>query len=130
MHTFSSSANLISNCCMQSDNVIFNMTNCTLYYNDNIIEHALKVNRLFQLHFNNSSQFYTFAVSRGFKISFKTWHCHLKHLNYANIEHLARMTDSMNLTDLFCLHCENIYKACIKVKQTHHLYNTLIKSVT
>jgi len=40
------------------------------------------------------------------------------------------MTDSMNLTDLLHLHCENICKACMKVKQTHCLYNTLIKSVT
>ena len=40
------------------------------------------------------------------------------------------MTDSMNLTDLLCLHCKNIYKACMKVKQTHCSYDTLIKSVT
>jgi len=40
------------------------------------------------------------------------------------------MTDSMNLTDLLCLYCENIYNACMKVKQTHCSYNTLIKSVT
>ncbi len=56
---------------MQFDNVIFDMTDCTLHYNNNIIKHALEVNRLFQLHFNDSSQFYTFAASRGFKISFK-----------------------------------------------------------
>jgi len=67
-----SSANLISDCCIQFDNVIFNMTDCTLHYNNNIIEHVSEVNRLFQLHLNNSSQFYTFAVSRDFKISFKT----------------------------------------------------------
>jgi hypothetical protein len=36
----------------------------------------------------------------------------------------------MNLTDLSYLHCENIYKACMKVKQTHCSYDTLIKSVT
>jgi len=36
----------------------------------------------------------------------------------------------MNLTDLLCLYCENICKAYMKVKQTHCLYNTLIKSVT
>jgi len=72
MHTSFLSANLISDHCMQSDNVIFNMTDCTLCYNNNIIEHVSEVNRLFQLHLNNSSQFYTFAVSRDFKISFKT----------------------------------------------------------
>jgi len=33
-------------------------------------------------------------------------------------------------TNLLYLHCENIYKACMKVKQTHCSYNTLIKSVT
>jgi hypothetical protein len=27
---------------MQSDNVIFNITDCTLHYNDNIIEYAQK----------------------------------------------------------------------------------------
>ena len=130
MYVFSLLANLISNYCIQFDNVIFNITDCTLHYNNNVIEHVLKVNRLFQLHLNNSSQFYAFAASRGFKISFKIWHCYLEHLNHANIEHLARMTDSMNLTDLLCLYCENICKACMKVKQTHCLYNTLIKSVT
>ncbi len=130
MHISSLSANLISDHCMQSDNVIFDMTDCTLHYNNNIIEHALEVNRLFQLHLNDSSQFYTFAASRGFKISFKIWHHYLGHLNHANIEHLTRMTDSMNLTDLLCLYCENIYKACMKVKQTHCSYDTLIKSVT
>ncbi len=130
MHVFSLSANLISDYCMQFDNVIFDMTDCTLHYNDDIIEHALKVNRLFQLYLNDLSQFYTFAASRDFKISFKMWHCCLGHLDHANIEQLARMTDSMNLTDLSHLHCENICEACMKVKQTHHLYNTLIKSVT
>ncbi len=40
------------------------------------------------------------------------------------------MTNSMNLTDLLYLHCENICEACMKVKQTHCLYDTLIKSVT
>ncbi len=54
----------------------------------------------------------------------------IEHLNHANIEHLARMTDSMNLTDLPHLHCENVYKACMKAKQTHYSYDTLIKSVT
>jgi len=71
MHVSSSSASFIFDYCMQSDNVIFNMTDCTLHYNDNIIEHVLKVNRLFQLHLDDSSQFYTFAASRDFKISFK-----------------------------------------------------------
>jgi len=47
MYTSSLSANLTFNCCIQFDNVIFNMTDCTLHYNDNIIKHALKVNRLF-----------------------------------------------------------------------------------
>ncbi len=72
MHASSSLANLIFNHCMQFDNVIFNMTDCTLHYNNNIIEHVSEVNRLFQLHLNDSSQFYTFAASRGFKILFKT----------------------------------------------------------
>ena len=72
MHISSSSANLISDCCIQFDNVIFNMTDCILHYNNNIIEHASEVNELFQLHLNDLSQFYMFAVSRDFKISFKT----------------------------------------------------------
>jgi len=130
MYISFSSANLISDHCMQSDNVIFDMTDCTLHYNNNIIEHASEVNRLFQLHLNDSSQFYTFAASRDFKILFKMWHCCLEHLDHANIECLVKMTDSMNLTDLLHLHCKNICEACIKVKQTHCSYNTLIKSVT
>jgi len=40
------------------------------------------------------------------------------------------MTDSINLIDLPYLHCENVCKACIKVKQTHYSYDTLIESVT
>ncbi len=68
MYISSLSANLISDHCMQSDNVIFNMTDCTLHYNNDIIEHVSEVNRLFQLHLNASSQFYTFAASRDFKI--------------------------------------------------------------
>jgi len=130
MYISSLSANLVFDYCMWFNNVIFNMTDCTLHYNDDIIEHALKVNELFQLHLNNSPQFYTFAASRGFKILFKMWHCCLEHFNHVNIECLTRMTDSMNLTDLSHLYCENICEACMKVKQTHHLYNTLIKSVT
>ena len=130
MHISSLLANLVSDCCMWFDNVIFNMTDCTLHYNDDIIKHALKVNELFQLHLNNSPQFYTFAASRGFKISFKMWHCCLKNLDHANIEHLARITDSINLTDLPHLHCENICKACMKVKQTHCSYDTSIKPAT
>ncbi len=58
------------------------------------------------------------------------WHCCLEHLDHANIECLAKMTDSMNLTDLLHLHCKNICEACMKVKQTHCSYDTLIKSVT
>jgi len=71
MYTSSSSANLIFDCCMQFDNVIFNITDCTLHYNNNVIEHVSEVNKLFQLHLNDSSQFYTFAVSRDFKILLK-----------------------------------------------------------
>ena len=47
MYIFSSSANLISDCYIKFDNVIFNMTDCTLHYNDNIIEHVSEVNELF-----------------------------------------------------------------------------------
>jgi len=68
MHISSLSANLIFDYCMQFDNIIFNMTNCTLHYNNDIIKHVSEVNRLFQLHLNDSSQFYTFAASRDFKI--------------------------------------------------------------
>ncbi len=47
MHVSSLSANLIFDYCIQFDNVIFNMTDCILHYNDNIIEHVLKVNELY-----------------------------------------------------------------------------------
>jgi len=71
IYVSSLSANLIFDHYIQSDNVIFNMTDCILHYNSNIIEHASEVNELFQLHLNDLSQFYTFTASRGFKISFK-----------------------------------------------------------
>jgi len=44
MHVSYSSANLISDHCMQSDNVIFDMTECTLHYNNDVIEHVSEVN--------------------------------------------------------------------------------------
>jgi len=42
----------------------------------------------------------------------------------------TKITDSMNLTNLSYLYYENIYKTCMKVKQTHCSYDTLIKLVT
>jgi hypothetical protein len=47
IHIFSLSANLISDHCIQSDNVIFNITDCTLHYNNNIIKYVSEVNKLF-----------------------------------------------------------------------------------
>ncbi len=44
MHVSYSSANLISDHCMQSDNVIFDMTDCTLHYNNDVIKHVSEVN--------------------------------------------------------------------------------------
>ena len=55
IYVSSLSANLISDHYIQSDNVIFNMTDCILHYNNNIIEHASEVNELFQLHLNDLS---------------------------------------------------------------------------
>lgn len=100
MHTSTSSANLISDCCMCVSDITFNMCDCTLHHNDNIIEYASEVNELFQLHLNDTPQFYVFVTDHKFKISFKMWHWQLSHLGHTNIECLAKIVNSIDLKNL------------------------------
>ncbi len=55
MHVSVFSVNLIFNCYMHADDVSFNMCDCTLCHNNNVIRYTSEVNRIFQLHLNNTS---------------------------------------------------------------------------
>ncbi len=70
MHVSDSSANLVFDCCMRADDISFDMRDCTLCYKNNVIEYASEVNRIFQLHLDDTSQSYAFAVNCEFKVSF------------------------------------------------------------
>jgi len=51
MHASDSSANLIFDCHMHVDGIFFDMRDCIIHHkNNNVIEYASEVNRIFQLH--------------------------------------------------------------------------------
>ncbi len=72
MHVSVFSVNLVFNHCMCADDVSFNMCDCTLHHNNNIIRYTSEVNRIFQLHLDDTSQSHAFAANCGFKVSFNT----------------------------------------------------------
>jgi len=74
MHASHFSANLVSDCCMHVDNISFDMCDCTLRHKNNVIEYASEVNRIFQLHLNDTSQSHVFAANCEFKVLFDMWH--------------------------------------------------------
>ncbi len=74
MHASDSSANLVSDHCMCADDIFFDMCDCTIRHKNNVIRYASEVNRIFQLHLNNTSQSHAFAANCGFKVSFDMWH--------------------------------------------------------
>jgi len=74
MHVSDFSANLIFNCHMRVDDIFFDMCDCIIRHKNNIIKYALEVNRIFQLHLDNTSQSHAFAANHEFKILFDMWH--------------------------------------------------------
>jgi len=74
MHASDSSANLIFDHCMCVDGISFNMRDCIIRHKNNVIKYASEVNRIFQLHLNDTPQSHAFAANCGFKVSFDMWH--------------------------------------------------------
>jgi len=72
MHVFYFFANLVSDCCMCVNDISFNMCDCILCHKNNVIRYTFEVNRIFQLHLNNTSQSHAFAANCGFKVLFNT----------------------------------------------------------
>ncbi len=128
MHASVFSVNLISDCCIHVSDVSFNMCDCTLHHNNNVIEYAPEINRIFQLHLDNTSQSHVFAANCEFKVLFDMWHWCLSHLGHTNIKCLFKIVNNMNLKNLswWC----DVCKLCIKVKQSHHSYNNSIEWAT
>ncbi len=100
MHVFDFSVNLVSDCCMCADDISFNMCDCILCYKNNVIEYASEVNRIFQLHLDNTSQSHAFTANCEFKVLFDMWHWCLSHLGYTNIECLFKIINSIDLKNL------------------------------
>jgi len=128
MHVSDSSANLIFDCHMRIDGIFFDMRDCIICHNNNVIEYASEVNRIFQLHLDNIPQSHVFAANCGFKVSFDTWHWHLSHSGHTNIKRLFKIIDSIDLKDLSQQH--DVCELCMKAKQTCHSYNASIEWVT
>jgi len=70
MHASDSSANLVFDCCMRVSGIFFDMCDCILCHNNNVIEYASEVNGIFQLHLDNTPQSHAFAANCEFKVSF------------------------------------------------------------
>jgi len=128
MHVSVFSANLIFSCHMCVNDVSFDMHDCILCHNNNVIRYASEVNRIFQLHLDNTPQSHAFAANHEFKVLFDMWHQHLSHLGHTNIKCLSKIVDSIDLKNLSWQH--NVCELCIKVKQTCHPYNASIEWVT
>ncbi len=128
MHASDSSANLVFDCCMCVDDISFDMRDCTLCHKNNVIEYASEVNRIFQLHLDDTPQSHAFAANCEFKVSFDMWHQHLSHLDHTNIKCLFKIVNSINLKNLSQWH--DVCELCMKVKQTCCSYNAFIEWVT
>ncbi len=100
MHVSDFSANLVSDCCMHVDDISFDMHDCTLHHKNNVIEYASEVNRIFQLHLDDTSQSHAFAANCEFKVLFDMWYQHLSHLSHTNIKHLFKIINSIDLKNL------------------------------
>jgi len=59
---------------MRADGIFFNMRDCTLHHKNNVIEYTSEVNRIFQLHLDDTPQSHAFAANCEFKVLFDMWH--------------------------------------------------------
>jgi len=74
MHASDFSANLVFDCCMRVDGIFFNMRDCTLCHKNNVIKYTSEVNRIFQLHLDDTPKSHAFAANCEFKVLFDMWH--------------------------------------------------------
>jgi len=74
MHVSYFSANLVFDHCMHADGIFFDMHDCTLRHKNKVIRYTSEVNRIFQLHLNDTPQSHVFAANCEFKILFDMWH--------------------------------------------------------
>jgi len=100
MHVSDFSVNLIFDCCMHVSDIFFDMRDCILSHKNNVIKYASEVNRIFQLHLDNTPQSHAFAANCEFKVSFDMWHQHLSHLGHTNIKRLFKIINSIDLKNL------------------------------
>jgi len=100
MHASDSSANLVFDCCMRADGIFFDMCDCIIRHKNNVIRYTSEVNRIFQLHLDDTSQSHAFAANCEFKVSFDTWHQRLSHLGHANIKRLSKIVNNIDLKNL------------------------------
>jgi len=100
MHASYFSVNLIFDCHMHVSDISFDMCDCTLCHKNNVIQYASEVNRIFQLHLNDTPQSHAFAANCEFKVLFDMWHQRLSHLGHTNIERLFKIIDSIDLKNL------------------------------
>jgi len=128
MHASDSSVNLIFSHHMRVDGIFFDMCDCTICHKNNVIEYTSEVNRIFQLHLDDTPQSHAFAANCEFKVSFDMWHWRLSHLDHTNIKCLFKIVNSIDLKDLSQWH--DVCELCMKAKQTHHPYNASIEWVT
>jgi len=70
MHASDFSVNLVFNYCMCVDDISFNMCDCIIHHKNNIIKYTSEVNRIFQLHLDNTPQSHAFAANCEFKVLF------------------------------------------------------------
>jgi len=100
MHALYSSANLVFSCHMCVDDISFDMRDCIICHKNNVIKYASEVNRIFQLHLDNTPQSHAFAANCGFKVLFDMWHQHLSHLGHTNIKRLSKIVNNIDLKNL------------------------------
>jgi len=128
MHVFDFSANLIFDCYMCVDGIFFDMCDCTLRHKNNVIRYTFEVNRIFQLHLDDTPQSHAFAANHEFKVLFDMWHWRLSHLSHTNIKRLSKIINDIDLKNLSQQH--DVCELCMKVKQTCRSYNASIEWAT
>jgi len=100
MHASDSSVNLVFDCRMRVNGIFFDMCDCIICHKNNVIRYTSEVNRIFQLHLNNTPQSHVFAANHEFKVLFDMWHQCLSHLGHTNIKRLSKIVNSIDLKDL------------------------------
>jgi hypothetical protein len=74
MHAFDSSANLVLTAACALMVSLLTCVTASLCHKNNVIEYASEVNRIFQLHLDDTPQSHAFAANCEFKVLFDMWH--------------------------------------------------------